>query len=58
MTARDIILMLTELQTGTDKMEIANNVLNELYVMKETKGLPGLVVKKAIKIQENIIKNL
>jgi len=40
------------------KLETATNVLAELNVMRTKKELPFLTIRRAIKMQENLIKNI
>jgi hypothetical protein len=58
MNAVTIIQTLTFTRADVTKLKTATNVLNELYKLKNTKGMPFLTIRRAIKIQEGIIKNL
>ena len=40
------------------KLETATIVLNELYRLKKTKEIPFFAIRRAIKLQEAVIKNL
>jgi len=42
----------------SDKLETATSVLNELYVMKANKELPFFAIRRAIKMQKNVIADL
>jgi len=56
--AYQIISTLIFTKATGDKLETATNVLNELYDMKKSKRMPFLAIRRAIKIQENIVKDL
>lgn len=58
MTAIAIISSLTAAKANGNKLETAINVLCELKKMKSIKGLPTMAIRRAIKMQENTIKNL
>jgi hypothetical protein len=58
MTARAIISTLTFTKASDTKLETATNVLAELKVMSKTKGLPFRTIRRAIKMQENLINKL
>ena len=58
MNAYSIIQTLTFCKATTNKLETATNVLNELHEMKKVKGMPFFAIRRAIKIQEKIIKDL
>jgi len=45
-------------KAGSTKLETATNVLNELKEIKTKKQLPFLVIRRAIKMQERIIKDI
>lgn len=49
-------LMFTK--AGNTKLKTATNVLNELYKIKKNKRLPFLTIRRAIKIQKKLIKNI
>ena len=55
-----ITLIQTLMYTRADVTELktATNVLNELHRLKKTKGMPYLAIRRAIRIQESIIKDL
>jgi hypothetical protein len=40
------------------QLKTATNVLNALHDLKRTKGMPFLAVRRAIRIQEKIVKDL
>jgi hypothetical protein len=46
------------LEPAMTKLESAENVLNELYRMKRMKGMPFLTIRRAIRIQEKVVKRL
>jgi hypothetical protein len=58
MNAVTIIQTLTFTRADVTVLKTATNVLNELYRLKKNKTLPFLTIRRAIKIQEGIIKNL
>jgi len=58
MTAMTLIQTLMFTKATDSKLETATNVLAELKEMKKTKGMPFLTIRRAIKMQENLIKNL
>jgi hypothetical protein len=58
MNAITLISTLTYTRATTTKLGTATNVLNELLRLKQSKQLPYLCVRRAIKMQESIIKNL
>jgi len=58
MNAKAIISVLMFSKAGGTKLETATNVLNELHDMKANKDLPCLAIRRAIKIQEKLIKEL
>lgn len=58
MNAISIITTLTYTRADVTKLKTATNVLNELYRLKKTKALPFLALRRAIKIQEGIVKDL
>ena len=49
-------LMLT--RASDTKLKTATNVLTELYSIKKNKQLPFLTIRRAIKMQEKLIKTL
>lgn len=56
--ALQIISTLTLTKATADKLETATNVLNELHSLKESKSLPFLAIRRAIKMQERLINEL
>jgi len=58
MNAYTIISHLMFCKATADKMETATIVLNELKTLKREKKLPYLTIRRAIKMQESIIKDL
>ncbi len=58
MNALTLIQTLMFTKASGSKLETASNVLAELKVMRERKGMPFLTIRRAIKMQEKIIKNL
>jgi len=58
MNALTLISTLTFSKATDCKLETATNVLTELRKMKTLKGMPFIVIHRAIKMQENIIKDL
>jgi len=58
MNAVAIIQTLTFTSATADKLETATIVLNKLKAMKQIKGMPFFAIRRAIKMQESIIKNL
>ena len=58
MNALTIISTLTFCKATDNKLETATNVLTELKNLKAMKGTPFFAIRRAIKIQENIIKDL
>jgi hypothetical protein len=58
MNAIAIIQTLTFAKASDNKLETASNVLASLKEMRNTKGMPMLTIRRAIKIQERTIKNL
>ena len=52
------------LEPAMNKLEAAQNVLNELYSMKNKKkqkmlkGVPYMTINRAIRIQKKIVKNV
>jgi len=53
-----LIQTLTFTRADVTKMKTATNVLNELYRLKKSKEVGFLAVRRAIKMQESIIKNI
>ena len=58
MNAITLITTLTFAKATANKLETATNVLNELQKMKAIKGMPFLCIRRAIKMQEKLIKDL
>jgi len=58
MTAITLIQTLTFTRATADKLETANNVLSGLNEMKNIKGMPFLVIRRAIKMQKRLITDL
>ena len=58
MNAYTLIQTLTFCKATANKLETATNVLNELYKLKINKSMPFFAIRRAIKMQENIIKKL
>ena len=58
MNALTLIQTLTFTKASDTKLETATNVLAELKVMSQTKGLPFRTIRRAIKMQEKTIKNI
>ena len=58
MTATTLLKTLILCEPTGSKLDTATNVLYELKRIKKMKGMPFLVVRRAIKMQENIIKKL
>ena len=56
--ALQIIQTLMFSKATSSKLETATNVLNELYVLKSNKTLPYLAIRRAIKMQKNIVSDL
>lgn len=58
MNAVTIIQTLTFTSATADKLETATIVLDKLKAMKAIKGMPFFAIRRAIRLQESIIKNL
>jgi len=58
MNAYTLISTLTFTRATACKLETATNVLNELYRLKKVKGMPFLCIRRAIKMQESIVRDL
>ena len=58
MSAIAIIQTLSFAKASTNKLESAQNVLNELHRMKKIKGMPFLTSRRAIRMQEKVVKKL
>jgi len=57
MNAMSIIQKLTFAKASSSKLETATNVLASLKEMQKVKGMPMLTIRRAIKIQEKIVRN-
>ena len=53
-----LIQALNYTKATTTSLGTATNVLNELYRLKKSKEIPFLAIRKAIRIQEEIVKKL
>jgi len=55
-----LILIKTLMITGASdtKLKTATNVLNNLYEIKKNMDLPFLTIRRAIKMQKKLIKNI
>jgi hypothetical protein len=53
-----IIQTITFNKATSCKLETATNVLNELYELKRNKELPYLAIRRAIKMQKNVVNDL
>ena len=58
MNAVTLISTLMFTRAGETKLETATNVLTELKTIKSKKQLPFLTIRRAIKMQEKIIRDL
>jgi len=58
MNALTLIQTLMFTRATANKLETATNVLTELNELKKNKKLPFLVIRRAIKMQEKLIKTL
>lgn len=58
MKALALIQTLMFCKASDTELKTATNVLTELKEMKKVKGMPFLVIRRAIKMQERIIKDL
>ena len=58
MNAITLLKTLIIVEPAMTKLETAENVLNELHRMKSMKGMPFLTIRRAIKIQERVVKGL
>ena len=58
MKAFTLIQTLMFTRASDTKLKTATNVLTELKELKRNKSLPFLVIRRAIKMQERIIKDL
>jgi hypothetical protein len=56
--AVQIIRTVTFTLATTSKVETATNVLDKLYCLKKSNSMPYLAIRRAIKLQENIVKDL
>jgi len=58
MNAITLIQTLTFTSATANKLETTEIVLQKLQDMKKIKGMPFLVIRRAIKMQENIVQNI
>ena len=58
MNAVTIIQTLTFTRADVTKLKTATNVLNELYRLRTENKLSRLTIRKAIRMQEKIVKEL
>ena len=58
MTAINLLKTLIVVEPAMNELESANNVLNELHRVKSLKGTPYFAIRRAIRIQERIIKKI
>lgn len=58
MTAMRILKEIVVVEPAMNMMETATNVLNELHRMKSLKGMPFFAIRRAIRIQERVVKNV
>jgi hypothetical protein len=58
MNATTLIQTLILTEYCSTKLETATNILERLNKMKKIKGMPFFAIRRAIKIQRNIINNL
>ena len=58
MNALTLIQTLMFTRASDTKLKTATNVLDELYGLRKNKKLPFLTIRRAIKMQERLIKNL
>jgi len=58
MNVLTLIQILTFNNASDSKLETALNVLAELKIMRKRKDMPFFTIRRAIKMQEKIIKNL
>jgi hypothetical protein len=58
MNAITLLKNLIVVEPAMTKLETAENVLNELHRMKRMKGMPFLTIRRAIRIQEKVVKRL
>ena len=58
MNAVTLISTLMFTRAGETKLETATNVLTEVKSIKSKKQLPFLTIRRAIKMQEKLIKDL
>jgi len=58
MNALTLIQTLTFTKAKASKLETAKSVLTGLVEMKNTKGMPFLVIRRAIKMQTKLIQTI
>ena len=58
MNALTLIQTLIFIKADDTQLKTATNVLNELYDIRKNKRLPFLTIRRAIKLQESIVKDL
>lgn len=58
MNAQSLILTIMSRSYSTDKIEVTKFIIEELNNVRAKKLLPKHMVRRALKIQEKILKNL
>jgi len=58
MSALILIKTLMVTRASDTKLKTATNVLNNLYEIKKNMDLPFLTIRRAIKMQKKLIKNI
>ena len=58
MSALILIKTLMITRASDTKLKTATNVLNDLYEIKKNMDLPFLTIRRAIKMQKKLIKNI
>ena len=58
MSALILIKTLMVTRASDTKLKTATNVLNDLYDIKKNMDLPFLTIRRAIKMQKKLIKNI
>ena len=58
MSALILIKTLMVTRASDTKLKTATNVLNDLYEIKKNMDLPFLTIRRAIKMQKKLIKNI
>jgi hypothetical protein len=58
MNALTLVKTLMYTRADVTQLKTADNVLNELYRLKKTKGMPFLAVRRAIRMVEDMKKDL